>query len=126
MKRPSSVLVLSLCALSATLAAPATGGARASDLPAVTVSYQDLNLRQSADVRLLYARLQQAAARVCPAVPPYELARYAVYQRCINAALSAAVQAIEKQHSGPPQTAANDHVSGVAALVTPCSQPTRL
>lgn len=126
MKRQGSVLVLSLCALSAALAAASSGSAGASDLPAVTVSYQDLNLRQSADVRLLYARLQQAAARVCPAVPPYELARYAIYQRCINAALNQAVQAIERQHSGPPQTAANNNISGVAALVMPCARPTRL
>jgi UrcA family protein len=126
MNRRSSLLALSLCVLSATLAAASTDSARASDLPAVTVSYQDLNLRQSADVRLLYARLQQAAARVCPAVPPYELARYAIYQRCINAALNQAVQAIERQHSGPPQTAANNNISGVAALVTPCARPTRL
>ena len=126
MKRRSSMLVLSLCALSATLAAASTGSARAGDLPAVTVSYQDLNLRQSADARLLYARLQQAAARVCPAASPYELARYAIYQRCINAALNQAVQAIEKQQAGPPQIAANNNISGVAALVTPCARPTRL
>jgi UrcA family protein len=122
------MLVLSLCALGAPLAVACTGSASASasDLTAVTVSYQDLNLRQSADVRLLYARLQQAAARVCQAVPPYELARYAVYQRCINAALEQAVQAIERQHAGPPQTAANNNISGVAALVTPCARSTRL
>ncbi len=126
MKHRSSVWVLSLCVLSATLAAASTGSASASDAPAIKVSYQDLNLRQSADARLLYARLQQAAAQVCPAVPPYELARYAVYQRCINAALSAAVQAIEKQHSSAPQNAASRDITGVATLVTPCARPTRL
>ena len=125
MNRRSSMLALSLCVLGATLAAAATGSAAASE-PSVTVSYQDLNLRQNADVRLLYARLQQAAARVCPAVPPYELARYAVYQRCINTALSAAVRAIEKQQPSQPQVAANNKISGVAALVTPCARSTRL
>ena len=83
-------------------------------------------MRPSADAQLLYARLQQAAARVCPAAPPYELARYAAYQRCMNAALTVAVQALEAQPSGAPQPAASKNVSAAAALVTPCARPTRL
>jgi UrcA family protein len=125
MKRRSSLYVLGLCALGATLAS-ATARSDATELPAVIVSYQHLDQRQNADTRLLYARLQQAAARVCPAAPPSELARYAVYQRCMSAALSAAVQAIEKQPLGAPQGAVSNSVSGVAALVMPCGPPTRL
>ncbi len=119
MNRPGSVLILGLCALGATLASASTRSAGAGGL-------RNLDLRQSADAQLLYARLQQAAARVCPAAPPYELARYAAYQRCMNAALTLAVQALETQPSSAPRPAASQHLSAAAGLVTPCARPTRL
>lgn len=123
---PRQCVCIGLCALGATLASASARSAGASELPAVTVSYRNLDLRQSADVHRLYARLQQAVARVCPAAPPYELARYALYQRCMHAALTAAVQAVEKQQPGVPLPAASKQVSGITALVTPCARPARL
>jgi hypothetical protein len=44
----------------------------------------------------------------------------------MNAALTEAVQAVERQRSDTPQPPASKNVSGVAALVTPCALPTRL
>lgn len=96
----TSLLVLSVCALGATLATAAARGAKADEPPAVTVSYQDLDLRKSIDARVLYARLKEAATRVCLAVPPYDLARFAAYERCVNAALAQALQAIEQRQPG--------------------------
>jgi UrcA family protein len=83
-------LVLVLCAGSA-LGAACTAPASAANAPEVTVSYQDLNLANTADVRVLYRRLKAAASDVCGNVPAQELARHLAFESCYNAALQSAV-----------------------------------
>jgi UrcA family protein len=67
----------------------------ASAAPEMTVSYQDLNLANQADVRVLYRRLKHAASDVCGNVPAAELARHLAFERCYNAALQDAVTKID-------------------------------
>jgi UrcA family protein len=87
-------LVLVLGAGSA-LGAACPGPASAAT-PQVTVSYQDLNLATTADVRVLYRRLKAAANDVCGNVPAaQELQRHLAYERCYNAALQDAVMKID-------------------------------
>lgn len=86
-------LVLVLCAGSALGAACSQPASAAT--PQVTVSYQDLNLANTADVRVLYRRLKAAANDVCGNVPAQELQRHLAYERCYNAALQDAVMKID-------------------------------
>ena len=67
----------------------------ASAAPEMTVSYQDLNLANQSDVRVLYRRLKHAANEVCGNVPDAELARHLAFERCYNAALEHAVIQID-------------------------------
>jgi UrcA family protein len=87
-------LVLVLCAGSA-LGAVCSDPASAANSDGMTVSYQDLNLANQADVRLLYRRLKAAASGVCGNVPAQELARHLAFERCYNAALERAVTQID-------------------------------
>lgn len=85
-------LVLVLCAGSALGAACSTP---ASAAPEMTVSYQDLNLANQSDVRVLYRRLKHAANDVCGNVPTLQLQRHLAFERCYNAALESAVTQID-------------------------------
>jgi UrcA family protein len=67
----------------------------ASAAPEMTVSYQDLNLANQADVRVLYRRLKAAANDVCGNVPAQQLQRHLAFERCYNAALESAVTQID-------------------------------
>ena len=86
-------LVLVLCAGSALGAACSSSPASAA--PEMTVSYQDLNLANVADVRVLYRRLKAAATDVCGNVPAQQLQRHLAFERCYNAALESAVTQID-------------------------------
>jgi UrcA family protein len=92
MNRSNSIRTVLLCAL---ISASSTFGvvqaAAPAPAPSVSVSYRDLDLSRPEDVGVLYHRLQQAAASVCPSVPKWELTRYPTYQRCVTAALDEAV-----------------------------------
>jgi len=87
-------LVLLLCAGSA-LGAACSGPASAANAPEMTVTYQDLNLANQADVRVLYGRLKAAASDVCGNVPAQQLQRHLVFERCYHAALEEAVMKID-------------------------------
>jgi UrcA family protein len=87
-------LVLVLCAGSA-LGVACSDPASAADSAGMSVSYQDLNLANQADVRVLYRRLKHAASDVCGNVPEQELARHLAFERCYNAALERAVTQID-------------------------------
>jgi UrcA family protein len=87
-------LVLVLCAGSA-LGAACSEPASAANGTEMAVSYQDLNLANQADVRVLYRRLKHAATDVCGNVPAQELARHLAFERCYNAALERAVTQID-------------------------------
>jgi UrcA family protein len=78
-------LVLLLCA----------GSALAANAPDMIVTYQDLNLANQADVRVLYGRLKAAAGDVCGNVPAQELQRHRAFERCYRAALEDAVMKID-------------------------------
>ena len=84
----SLVLVLSAGAV---LGVGASRTAGAAETDSMTVTYKDLNVSSPADARVLYARLRHAATEVCHPVSPMELARYAAFQRCYDAALGDAV-----------------------------------
>jgi UrcA family protein len=86
-------LVLVLCAGSA-LGAACSAPASAANAPDMTVTYQDLNLANQADVRILYRRLKAAASDVCGPVSAQDLSRHLNYERCYNAALEHAVMQI--------------------------------
>ena len=74
----------------------AAGVAQADEAARITVSYADLNLAQPADARVLYRRLQRAAAGVCALSPArIELSRYAIWERCYNEALHRAVLQVD-------------------------------
>ena len=83
-------LVLVLGAGSA-LGAACSGPVSAANAPEMTVTYQDLNLANQADVRTLYRRLKHAASDVCGPVSQQELARHLAFERCYNASLERAV-----------------------------------
>jgi UrcA family protein len=87
-------LVLLLGAGSA-LGAACSNPASAANAPEMTVTYQDLNLANQADVRVLYRRLKTAASDVCGNVPQIELERHLAFERCYNAALKDAVMKID-------------------------------
>jgi UrcA family protein len=90
-----NVLTLTLTSLLGVGAAiGAASAAQAHEMPDVTVSYRDLNLSRSADVQVLYRRLERAASSVCMQVPAWELSRHLAYSRCYNSALDSAVLAV--------------------------------
>jgi len=93
--------ILALCALAGSivsLAAPQH--AAAAEPGSVTVSYRDLQLSRPADARVLYTRLQRAAEIVCVAPSHYELARYAVFKRCVHMTVRDAVARINSPELG--------------------------
>jgi UrcA family protein len=94
MNRLAPLPLLILCALTAI--AP-VGTASASNAPDVVVRYADLDLSRPSDVERLYSRLQTAADSICLSSSPYELARYAAYQRCLQAVLDRAVSQVPSQ-----------------------------
>jgi len=65
--------------------------ARAADAPQITVSYRDLDLSRPADTHVLYRRLRQAAAEICPQSSAQDLQRRMAGERCYNAVLEQAV-----------------------------------
>jgi UrcA family protein len=87
-------LVLVLCAGSALGAACTAAPASAASGSELAVSYQDLNLSNTADVRVLYRRLKGAARGVCGDVSQQELARHQAFERCYRDALSRAVMQV--------------------------------
>jgi UrcA family protein len=96
MNRLAALPLLIFGALTASLFAP-VGTASASNAPDVIVRYADLDLSRPSDVERLYSRLQTAADSICLSSSPYELARYAAYQRCLQAVLDRAVSQVPSQ-----------------------------
>jgi UrcA family protein len=108
------IAIFTLCTVAGTTLALGTSQqAAAATAPSVTVSYRDLDLSRPADGRALYVRLVRAADAVCPAVPSYELERFAAYQRCVTTVLKSAMQRI---HSVTLEQAANGDATSLASL----------
>jgi UrcA family protein len=73
------------------MTAPASAGQFAG--PDVTVRYADLDITTSAGAESLYERIQQAAARVCPA-SDRTLVRQMAAERCRNEVVAQAVDSL--------------------------------
>lgn len=69
--------------------------------PAVVVNYADLDLNTPLGAEKLYARIEQAAAQLCPQVPFQELQRHEFALRCRNDVVAHTVNSINS-----PQLAA--------------------
>lgn len=69
--------------------------------PDVAVAYADLDITSAAGAEKLYERIQQAAARVCPARDTRLLTEYAAVMRCRNTVVEHAVNSV----SSPQVTA---------------------
>ena len=69
--------------------------------PDVAVGYADLDITSVAGAEKLYERIQQAAARVCPAPDSKLLTEYAAVLRCRNTVVAHAVNSV----SSPQVTA---------------------
>jgi UrcA family protein len=97
--RPHGNRYALLTALTACIAIGAgAAAARAAEpsvtAPAVKVSYRDLNLTTDAGNSALYARLEQAAAKVCVVDDIRDLAAVAARPACEQQAIARAVRAI--------------------------------
>lgn len=87
-----------------------TADAEAPDnLPRKTVSYEDLDLTQAADTRVLYQRLRMASAQVCQPLEGKDLQRQLQYRRCYRNALEGAVASVDNAQL----TAFHQSTSGV-------------
>ena len=62
--------------------------------PAVVVSYADLDINTPLGAEKLYARIENAAAQLCPQVPFQELQRHQFALRCRNDVVAQTVSSI--------------------------------
>jgi UrcA family protein len=86
--------VLAASVLSASFGV-AHAAAPADAQPATVVAYGDLDLNTEAGARALYSRIAAAAERVCPYQDPRDLARFAQFRSCRNAAIERAVSEVK-------------------------------
>ncbi len=63
----------------------------AAEVRQLAVHYGDLDLQQSGDVNVLYARIKQAAATVCDSFDSRALAHQAQRRGCVSKAVARAV-----------------------------------
>jgi UrcA family protein len=80
------------------LSGPVTlfAGMPADTLPAVHVSFAELDLNTEAGVAILYQRLQGAARTVCGSVDARQLAQQARWTACYKKALADAVTQVDR------------------------------
>jgi UrcA family protein len=64
-------------------------------LPAVQVTFKDLNLTRTEGAAALYRRLQSAAERVCEAADGASLASKMAFRKCVRGAVAAAVAKVD-------------------------------
>ena len=87
--------LLMLCgAVTLVAAAGATAVAAPPEAPSITVQYEPWSLDSDRGANALYRRIASAAAGVCPAASPRELARFAATERCRKDAIARAVRQI--------------------------------
>jgi UrcA family protein len=75
-----------------TVATTSFAAAPSSDVPSVSVRYDDLNLTTSVGVNALYHRISVAAREVCPDVYSRDLAVVVAGERCQANAVAHAVR----------------------------------
>ncbi|HUO95254.1 MAG TPA: UrcA family protein [Steroidobacteraceae bacterium] len=85
-------LAIFAAGLGGLLLTSASFAATTPSAPTVRVSYSDLDLTKDAGVERLYARLQNAAARVCRSLESRDLAIGRAHQQCVSTALDRAVE----------------------------------
>ncbi len=88
--------VLVVCALTVGILAPVGGMASEANAPEVAVSCTSISTSTVGPMlaERLYTRLQTAADTVCISARPYELARFAAHQRCVQAVLERSVSQV--------------------------------
>lgn len=67
------------------------------DAQRVDVHYQDLDISQPEDAKVLYRRIRQAARHVCNDPGFADLARRTRFQQCYESAVSNAVDSVNEQ-----------------------------
>jgi len=92
-KNAKNVLVV----LAAMSAAVLVGVGHAAEVPARTVTYQDLNLNSEAGAKALYQRIQAAARQVCGNVEIRDLPGVRAHEACVDKAVSDAVASVNSQ-----------------------------
>ena len=81
--------------VAATAQADATTDATQARYANVIVNYGDLDLDSEAGIKVLYARLENAAGRACGSAPvTRELRRKAQYRTCVDSKLDRAVDEV--------------------------------
>jgi UrcA family protein len=91
-------LLIGLTALAAALTANLASAAPAEgEVKTLVVRYSDLDLSQPKDAHRLYVRIQHAARLVCDNFPTSDLARLAIYERCMKNAISNAVSQVREK-----------------------------
>jgi len=65
-------------------------------MPAVEVSFKDLNLTHQEGAAKLFQRLQSAAERVCESADGQDIARHLAFRACVKGALAAAVAKVDQ------------------------------
>ena len=94
-KNTMRMTFVAFAALSATMLAGVTQAAGfGDDPPKQTVSYQDLNLKSDAGIKVLYRRIQNAADQVCGNTDTRDLQVTSAKRACIERAISNAVAAV--------------------------------
>jgi UrcA family protein len=63
--------------------------------PSITIKYSDLNLATPSAVEVLYRRVEVAAKEVCNHGETRELARQILAEKCVNEAMTNAIQKID-------------------------------
>lgn len=114
MNHLASLPVLVVCGLTAGLLVPCGTTASSANTPDVAVKYADLDLSRRSDVEQLYTRLQTAADEVCTSARPYELARFAAHQRCVQAVLERSVSQVRSPALLALHRASASHRRGAA------------
>ena len=89
-----SISLSALAAITTALAMHAHAAEVRSGVPQVTVSYGDLNLDQPTAAVILYKRIADAAAKVCPEAEPNSLHARAHQKSCIARAIARAVASV--------------------------------
>jgi UrcA family protein len=97
-------------ATAAVLLAVTAGAAHAQSAPSMVVRYSDLDITTQHGADALYARIQEAAAEVCPQVTPAELSRYVKAVQCRNQAIERAVESIHSPLLAAVSAAHRHHV----------------
>jgi UrcA family protein len=89
-------LTAGLAVLALAGAAPAADAADPTQPPTVVVSYDDLNIDSPQGARILFARIRNAATRVCGSLEARGPEAFSQFRKCYQQAMDAAVAQIDE------------------------------